>query len=285
MYKNKGIIALDLDGTLLNSKKELSKKNLEALYAASNAGFEIVPTTGRFYGGMPQIIRDLPFVRYVITINGAEVKDLTNGTVVYKAEIPCQQAIDLMFWLDQYEVIYDCYMENKGWMSISHKNNIDLFVEDFHSRKMLHDLRRPVPELKKFLMEEQSDVQKIQFFSNNTELRRDLMTKLTLNYPNLSVSSALPQNIEINQIHANKGEALLALADYLKIDHAATYAFGDGLNDLSMIKSAGMGIAMANSAPKVLSAADRSVPSCDEDGVAWGIETYILKSSFNTNQI
>lgn len=278
MYKKSGIIALDLDGTLLNANKELSEKNLEALYKASKAGFEIVPTTGRFYNGMPQVIRDLPFVKYAITINGAEVKDLQNDHVVYKAEIPWEQAINIMLWLDQYAVIYDCYMDNKGWMTLSHKEKIDLFVEDIHSRKMLHHLRRPVPELKKFLMEEQKDVQKIQLFSNNADLRRDLMTKLTLNHPDLSVSSALPQNVEINQMHANKGEALLALADYLEIDHASTYAFGDGLNDLSMIKSAGLGIAMANSAPKVLAAADKTVPSCDEDGVAWGIEQYILQN-------
>ena len=54
------IIALDLDGTLLNSNKELSSANLAALERAAAAGIEVVPTTGRFYGGMPKVIRDLP---------------------------------------------------------------------------------------------------------------------------------------------------------------------------------------------------------------------------------
>ena len=89
MRKPVGIIALDLDGTLLNSDKELSPGNRAALERAAEAGYEIVPTTGRFYGGMPQVIRELPFVRYVITINGAEVADRRTGEVMYRAEIPC----------------------------------------------------------------------------------------------------------------------------------------------------------------------------------------------------
>ena len=71
MHNPIGIIALDLDGTLLNSNKELTPGNLAALERAAAAGIEIVPTTGRFYNAMPAIIRELPFVRYVITINGA----------------------------------------------------------------------------------------------------------------------------------------------------------------------------------------------------------------------
>ena len=66
MRKVKGIIALDLDGTLLNSNKELTARNYDALAAAAAKGIQIVPTTGRFYDGMPQVIRELPFVRYVI---------------------------------------------------------------------------------------------------------------------------------------------------------------------------------------------------------------------------
>ena len=96
MHNSIGIIALDLDGTLLDSNKELSPGNLAALERAAAAGIEIVPTTGRFYDAMPAVIRQLPFVRYVITINGAEVRDLHTGQVIYQAEIPWQQAVELM---------------------------------------------------------------------------------------------------------------------------------------------------------------------------------------------
>lgn len=111
------IIALDLDGTLLNSNKELTPENFAALQKAADAGIEIVPTTGRFYGGMPEVIRKMPFVHYVITINGAAVYDVRKQQDIAKAEIPMQKAVEIMEYLDTLPVIYDCYMDNWGWMT------------------------------------------------------------------------------------------------------------------------------------------------------------------------
>lgn len=65
------LLALDLDGTLLNSQKELTPRTCDALYTAAEAGVEIVPTTGRFFTGMPEVVQKLPFLHYAITINGA----------------------------------------------------------------------------------------------------------------------------------------------------------------------------------------------------------------------
>lgn len=113
------LIALDLDGTLLNSKKELTARTAAALEAAAARGIQIVPTTGRFFDGMPQIIRDLPYLRYAITINGAQVQDLMRGDIIYRGEIPLAQAVEIMTHLDTMPVIYDCYMDNWGWMTCS----------------------------------------------------------------------------------------------------------------------------------------------------------------------
>ena len=271
-----GIIALDLDGTLLNSNKELSAGNLAALQRAANAGIEIVPTTGRFYGGMPDIIRSLPFVHYVITVNGAEVADLRTGEVIYKAELPWQQSVEIMTFLDDFPVIYDCYMDNAAWMTAEFKKHIDRIVSSPHYRKMLHELRQPVPELKQFLTDKGMDVQKTQFFTNRPEVRLQLMKELPERFENLCVSSSVSDNVEINQIHANKGEALLALAAHLGLERKQTIAFGDGLNDLSMIQEAGIGVAMANACSEVKMQADWIAPSCDEDGVACGIYRFCL---------
>ena len=274
MRKIAGIIALDLDGTLLNSRKELSPGNRAALERAAEAGYEIVPTTGRFYGGMPQTIRELPFVRYAITINGAEVADLFTGEVMYKAEIPWQQTVELMAWLDTMPVIYDCYMDNGGWMSIPLKEKIDETVDDAHYRKMLHELRKPVSELKEFLTQRGQDVQKVQFFTRDAQLRLELMKSIPEKFPGLVTSSSQVQNVEINAMAANKGDALMALARRLGVAEEATLAFGDGNNDLSMLRRAGVGIAMDNAEADVKAAADHITLSCDEDGVARGIEKF-----------
>ena len=274
MHKTKGIIALDLDGTLLNSKKELSEGNLAALKKAADAGWEIVPTTGRFYGGMPDFIRGLPFVHYAITINGAYVEDLLEGNQIYMAEMPYKQAIDIMKYLDELPVIYDCYMDNDAFMTEALKAKVDEIVENPRIRKMFYDLRKPVPELKEFLENRGQDVQKIQFFTKDANLRLELLEELPKVFENIAVSSSSPQNIEINQAKATKGLALIALAEYLGLDRSKTIAMGDGLNDTSMLEEAGIGIAMANGCDEALDAADWVTSHCDEDGVAKAIEKY-----------
>ena len=77
---------------------------------------------------------------------------------------------------------------------------IDDLVENIHSRKMLHDLRNPVDELKAFLTEGQKDVQKVQFFVRDVNERPQMMEKLEANFEGITVSCGLPQNVEINTL-------------------------------------------------------------------------------------
>lgn len=276
MRKIRGIIAMDLDGTLLNCRKQLSSRNLYALEAAAEDGWEIVPATGRFYKGMPDFIRQLPFVNYAITINGAEVVDMRRKRLVYEAEMPAKQAVKIMEWLDKFPVIYDCYMESHGWISHSHKDQVDTVVRDPHVRKMIHEFRTPVPDLKEFLLEQGKGVQKIQFFSLDDMERIRMLDTLPGIFSDIAVSTALDQNVEINQTHANKGEALIALADYLGVDMENTIAIGDGINDLPMIHAAGIGIGMANGAQRVKEECDWATQTNDKDGVAMAIERYCM---------
>ena len=270
------IIALDLDGTLLNTNKELTACNLAALQKAADAGIEIVPTTGRFYGGMPEVIRNLPFVHYAITINGAAVYDVQRRQDIAKAEIPLQSAVEIMAYLDTVPVIYDCYMDNWGWMTRTMWEKAEEFAPNDHYLKMIRELRKPVPELKAYLLETGHDVQKIQLFVKDMELHRELLRLLPVRFPQTAVSTSVVNNVEINSLHANKGEAIGTLAACLGYDISQTMAFGDGLNDLSMIRSAGVGVAMANACEEVLTAADSITLDCDHDGVAAGIQKYCL---------
>lgn len=274
MKQKIGIIALDLDGTLLDSNKKLSEKNYAALQKAAEAGIEIVPTTGRFYGALPESIKNLPFLHYAITINGAQAVDVRSGEVIYSAELPWQQTVELMELFDTLPVIYDCYQENEAYMPAAQKALINEIAPDKHYIKMLHELRQPVEDLKSYISEKKKGVQKVQFFTKDIALRDKLLNELPQKYDDLSVTCSLVNNLEINQIHANKGEALAALARYLNLPETATMSFGDGLNDISMLKSAGIGVAMANAQQACKDVADYVTLSNDEDGVAAAIEKF-----------
>lgn len=270
------IIALDLDGTLLNANKELTERNYRALEAAAARGIEIVPTTGRFYDAMPQVIRDLPFVNYAITINGAQVAHVRTGDVLYRAEIPWQQAVEIMSVLDTLPVVYDCFMDNAAFMTAALKERIDECTDDPHYRKMVRELRQSVPELKAFITRRGQDVQKSQFFTMDMALRQRMLNELPRRFPGIITTAALLHNVEINHERANKGAAVLALAEHLGCGAENVMAFGDGLNDLSMIRAAGTGVVMANAFDEVKRYADYITDDCDHDGVAAAIEKFCL---------
>ena len=263
-----GIIALDLDGTLLNSEKILTPENEAALRRAAEEGIEIVPATGRFYRGMPECIRDLPYVHYAITINGAEVTDVRRKTALVRAELPTGTAIRVMEELDRLPVIYDCYADGGGYMPRALNEKAAEYPPTRHNLDMILNLRTPVPELKAYLRETGYGVQKIQAFFLDQDLRKRTMENLAALFPDTADSPSIVNNIEINSRAAQKGFALRSLAEAIGVDPADTMAFGDDLNDLSMIEAAGTGVAMANGAGEVREKADYVAPSCDENGVA-----------------
>lgn len=269
------LIALDLDGTLLDSDKRLSENNREALERAASEGVYIVPTTGRFYSAMPDVIRSLPFVRYAILINGARVIDIVTGKVLYRAEMKWDHALKIMEYLDTLDVIYDCFMDNRAWMTEALKGKIDEFSPNEHYRKMLHELREPVDELKAFVSEKKHSVQKIQFFFRDPSIREDLIRDLSIRFPAEAISSAVINNIEINHKNANKGNAITRLSKKLGFGPENVMSFGDGLNDLPMITAAGLGVAMGNASDYIKSHADYVTDTCDNDGVAKAIHHFL----------
>ncbi len=271
------LIALDLDGTLLTTDKVLTPENQAMLARAAAAGIEIVPATGRFYSGMPQNIRSLPFVRYAITINGAQVYDLAQDKPIARAEIPWPRAVEIMTYLDRLPVIYDCYMDNWGWMTQSMYDRAEEYAPHRHSLEMLKTLRTPVPELKAHLARVQHGVQKIQMFFLDMELRARTMEDLARRFPDIAVTTSIPRNVELNSLQAQKGPALEALARHLGLDMGQTMAFGDDLNDITMLRTAGIGVAMGNAAPAAKAAADHITLDCDHSGVAAAIARFCFE--------
>ena len=275
MTKKPKLIAFDLDGTLLDSRKGLPERNRRALTAAGEGGMWLVPATGRIPAGLPEPLRGMPGLRWGILSNGAEIYDFETQRIVHREEIPLETALDVLDYAESLGLPYDCYQDNWGYISAAVKRRAPSFIPDPGILDLLERLRTPVDELRSYLRQKGEALQKLQLYFTDPALRLRLLRELPERYPTLAVTSSVPFNIEINSAAATKGRALENLCAMLEIDPAETLAFGDGSNDISLLRTAGLGVAMANASDEVKRAADRVTDTNDASGVAAVLEEFL----------
>ena len=240
------LIAFDLDGTLLNSGKTVSPRTKAALTRAAEHGVVLVPATGRLHRDLPADVASLPSLRYVIAINGAEVFDLKEDRLLYQAELDRTDALELMKYMDTLPAIYGWYQGGQGFISSRYYERMKDFA---HAPWLFDSMRRaytPTENPEKTLFEEESGPQKLQLYFRDMEARKKALEEIPSRFPQCAVSSSLPINIEVNAASATKGHALAFLAERLGIKPEETLAFGDGTNDISMLRQAGTGVAIGN---------------------------------------
>ena len=262
------LILTDLDGTLLRDDKSLSPANRQALERAAAQGAQVVIATGRFYEGIPVELRDLPFLRYFILMNGAKAYDRAEDKVLYRADLDMAAAERVFDLLEPLDASMDCYQNDRGLIDRKYYDRLDYYIPDLEARKLARRTRTPLDNFREEIRTGGKTVQKIQIYTPHLELRPKVMEMLNRELPQLVLSISMPYNLEVNAPGATKGEALLALCRALSVDPAETVAFGDGTNDRTMLRCAGVGVAMANAAPETRAEADLVAPSNQEDGVA-----------------
>lgn len=272
------LIATDMDGTFLDDQKRIPKENWEALLSCAARGIEIVPATGRTVQGIPEEIKGLPGVRYVIATNGALVADLKENRVIDTCRLPADLAARVMNMArtSPDDIMYDAYIDGTGYTTERFMEELGRYAEDVGIQALIRKTRRVVPDNISYVMEQNREVDKINMFFVNMEAKKR-MRKALAEVPGILVCSSLPNNLEINAAGADKGGALLRLAEYLGIGKEATMAFGDGENDRSMMELAGLGVAMANGEESVKAAADYITLTNNEAGVAAAIRHFVLK--------
>lgn len=271
------LIATDLDGTLLDSQKRFTKRTINAIRQAVENGVVFVPATGRSVRLVPDYIKGHDFVRQIITLNGARIIDLERQTDIAVNVLDNRTALDIMEFLDGLPVIYECCFDNLNQMGAAHKAKIADFTVDEVTYEMLLKERMQVPDLKQAVTRWGGPVQKVQFYFPDITMKPCYLELMQRQFPRISVVSSIVNNVEMTHKKANKGDALLTVCDYLGIDPSQAMAFGDDLNDLGMIRAAGVGVAMGNAYEAVKLEADLVAPTCDEDGVAKVIEELCLK--------
>ena len=269
------LIALDLDGTLLNSQKKLSAENRQALEKCIARGIQIVPCTGRNAKEIPEEIKSIRGIHYAVTINGATIEDLQAGEILGRYSLKKETAIEIIQLLKQFHVMYDAYINgevlyDECFLGQWKEYNISLVVQ-----KYIELAHYPISNFDDYMKNWNGEVDKICFYFSDLNEREEARSILK-NRGDIFVSSPIENDLEINALDASKGSGLCRLAAMLGVKQEEIMAFGDENNDLSMIQWAGLGVAMANGIPKLKAIADYVTTSNDESGVAEAIHKFVL---------
>lgn len=265
------LLAVDMDGTCLNSKNKISEENLFWLRKAKAQGVEIIPATGRTLTCIPHQLKEEKLFRYVITSNGAAVTDTETGEDIFRALIPKAEAMELL---------REC--RGKGLGMTAHINHEYLvqgktlaalgrlqYGKDASYSKTLRNIQP-------YLEQAKEDVEELQFFFFRQDARR--RTELALKkHPELAAAYS-GIYVEIYSQSATKGTALAAAAKHLNIERHEIACIGNEENDLPMFRAAGLRFAVENAVPELKAAADRVVASNDHSGVAEAIQ-YIWENA------
>lgn len=262
------LIALDLDDTLLDSNKQISNANQSAVSAAKALGVRVVFASGRAYPGIAPFKQITRINDYIIASAGAQIYD-PNEAVILSASLPEEVTRRAVEWALQNNVYFQIYTD-EGFRYLSRTEHTDYYervcgytgIQD----KSLADVSALPPAAK------------LLFIDTNENLA-EYKEKLQAEFPDMRVMKSQINFLEILGSGATKGTALEALADSLNIKREEVMAIGDSEIDESMIRYAGLGVAVSNAAPSVLAAADCIAPSCDEDGVAKAICKFIPEAA------
>lgn len=274
------MIAVDLDGTLFTSSKEIIPETLSALERASAMGIEIIPATGRPFHGVSEKVTGLEFVNYILTCNGAAIYNRRTGECLYEQPMSWEKGAEILTALKGLNISIDAFINGYSYKERSQINFIDSLALSQVMKDYIKKTRLYVDDLIEFVSSEKHSVQKITLnFAKNpdgTSLDRD-ETKARLDkISDIAVVSGGDNNLEITESTINKGISLVNFGKRLGIDRSQIMAFGDSGNDLEMLKAAGFGVAMGNSEKAVLDIADYVTLSNNDNGIGDAIEKLIL---------
>lgn len=272
------MIGLDLDGTLLNSKKELSSYTADVLEQVMEAGVHIVISTGRPITGIPKELLAFSKMRYIITSNGGRIIDLVEDKVIYENPVPYDTALEVLEIVSEYDTLKEVYFNGQGYVNRSELEAMEHFVKNQPVREYILNTRLPVDNIwDKMESMKPKGLDKVHaIFADEEEVEKARARLQALG--KVVISGSIGSNLEMNAPGVHKGEGLLKLGELLGVSCEEIMACGDGGNDLEMIKTVGFGVAMSNATAEVRAAADYITCSNDEDGVAKVIEKYVLNA-------
>ncbi|WP_195619045.1 sugar-phosphatase [Clostridium paraputrificum] len=268
MYK---IIALDMDGTLLNDDKIITEVTKKALKSARDKGVKVVLASGRPIDGLRRYLEKLGLVddnEYVLSYNGCLVQETKSEKIISEKGLKGRDLHYIYNFAREFGVNIHAFSPTRGLITPKNSkyteveaeiNKIDINICDFD------EISEDESIIKIMLIDEPDVLDKA-----IAKLPKEVGEKYNL-------AKSTPYFFEIINKESNKGLGLKALADYLNVDKDEIIAVGDAENDLDMIEFAGLGVAMENGHSNVKEAANYITKSNNEDGVAEVVKKFILK--------
>jgi HAD superfamily hydrolase (TIGR01484 family) len=243
------LIALDMDGTLLDEKQQISAENREAILAAGKAGATVMFSTGRGYTSALPYAEDLGLTSPMVLVNGSEIWRTPNE--IWKRTL---LAADLVSEMRAVAERFDSW-----WWAYS--------TEGIFNKE------------KPYTMADVNSIQWLKFGYYTEDVKALPQIRSILEgWDTLQITNSHPCNIELNPKGISKGSGILEVCKLLGIDISQAIAMGDSENDISMIREAGLGVAMGNAQEGVKRIADLTTVTNEEHAVAKIINEYILQA-------
>lgn len=269
------LIAIDMDGTLLNSNNEISKRNLAALYKAREKGLHVVLNTGRILRSAFYYANSIELNNPVIACNGAIITCKDEEDIIYENKMSIETSKEIFKISDEFDMKYYFYNRDTFFAKELHDgvkkfygNNGEAWTEQGIKVEVSEDITEivgtEINEIYKFVFIE-DDKNKLLHFREALKF-----------IEGINISSSWHNNVEVMNKGVSKGEGLKQLCKKLNIDRSQVVAIGDNENDVSMFQVAGLAVAMENGEDIVKEYSHVITDTNDQDGVAKAIEKYVL---------
>ncbi|MBQ0140021.1 MAG: HAD family phosphatase [Kurthia sp.] len=274
------LVALDLDGTLLNPQLNITQNAIGKLNKLMDKNVEVVICTGRTLSELPAEFKEMPKIKYYITSNGAVIWDRHELKIIYDNPIPAFDVAELMHILHPYDMRIEVFALGRIFISQKCYARFYEYGGENHDDFLLKT-RTPVDNIEEFVRDFNQPVDKFNLFFKSAEDRQKAWEDCVAY--GFHVTSSFEQNMEVNATTANKGVALKALAQKLGIPAHQIMAMGDNLNDMTMLRYVGHPIAMGNAVTEVKDLATYVTKANSEDGVAYAVEKLLLEGETDGN--
>lgn len=265
------LVAIDMDGTLLNSDNKISERTKMAIENARNKGTHIVIATGRILKSALHYSESLGLKNPLIACNGAIIVDEFQN-IIYEKYIEKKNVVDIINLAKSEGIYFHFYDQSSFYSDIRVEEVLKFYNEGSTTMNISLNVFKDTKEIMDM---KDLNVYKFIFIDddrNKLNKLREMISKLE----NINTSSSWINNIEAMGYNVSKGEALKELCKILKVKPEEVIAIGDSENDISMLEFSGLGVAMGNSDKDIKEKSKYITDSNDEDGVAKVIEKFIL---------